>query len=399
MLRVTTLGKFRVTDGKNMADDEKLRSIMLSRLFIYILLYRSKTLTTENIASAIWQEEETDNPAGALKNLIYRLRKSLSNLFGNEDFILTNRGSYRWNPEVEVQIDCEEFEKLINLAKKQADKQQAIRYFESALSLYQGDFMGKLTDMYWVLTLSTYYHSLYLSAVKELAEIYLDQERYESLENLCTEALKSECADEELYTYQIRARIGCGKTKLAMDSYEKTKKILEKELGVRATPLLDSVYLELMSVPKGKTTYDIEEVKEDIEEEKQSGAFFCGYPVFKEIYHLEVRKSIRSTDPENLLLITVEAPESATEEIARYRIRQAMGAIEEIMSECLRAGDVTTRYSDSQFILLLPNCTKEHAMQVAKRIISSLYQRNPKYSKINFKVNIEQVSQIEEQAD
>ena len=42
-----------------------------------------------------------------------------------------------------------------------------------------------------------------------------------------------------------------------------------------------------------------------IRDRSMNGVFMCGYPVFKEIYHLEVRKSARSTGPESLVLVTV----------------------------------------------------------------------------------------------
>ena len=95
MLTVNSLGKFQITDGNVIVGDEELRSNMLSKLLLYILLYRDKILTIEDITTAVWQDEEIENPAGALKNLMYRLRKTLSKYFENQDFILTNRGSYR----------------------------------------------------------------------------------------------------------------------------------------------------------------------------------------------------------------------------------------------------------------------------------------------------------------
>ena len=72
MLTVSTFGKFQITDGDSVMNDENLRSPMLSKLFMYMLIYREKTLTTDDIATAIWQDEEVDNPAGVLKNLMYR---------------------------------------------------------------------------------------------------------------------------------------------------------------------------------------------------------------------------------------------------------------------------------------------------------------------------------------
>ena len=156
MLTVNTLGKFQVTNENAIMDDDNLRSIMVLKLFMYMLLYRDKTLTTEDIATAIWQDEEIDNPAGALKNLMYRLRKSLGQTFGNQDYILTNRGSYRWNPNIEINLDIDKFEEIINEAKQENVYEEAIIKYEQAIAMYQGDFMAKLLDMHWILTLNTY---------------------------------------------------------------------------------------------------------------------------------------------------------------------------------------------------------------------------------------------------
>lgn len=84
---------------------------------------------------------------------------------------------------------------------------------------------------------------------------------------------------------------------MAFDTYETAKAIMDKDLGVRKTVMLNKVYEELLSVTKGASSYNIDEVKDDISEESMNGVFMCGYPVFKEIYQLEVRKSARSTIP------------------------------------------------------------------------------------------------------
>lgn len=392
MLTVNTLGKFQVTDGDSVINDDNLRSPMLSKLFMYMLLYRDKTLTTEDIATAIWQGEETDNPTGALKNLMYRLRKSLNKHFGEFEFILTNRGSYRWNPEIEVNIDIEHFEELIQTAKNENIMENSIIKYENAIAMYQGDFMSKLMDMHWILTLNTYYHSLYLSCVKALAELYVKVGRYEDLEHLCSDALKYENADEQIYCYQIEARMRCGKIGLALESYDNAKEIMEKELGIRKTTILNKVYEELLSMSKGQSSYDIHEVKEDIEEENPQGVFMCGYPIFKEIYHLEARKSGRSGEEQNLILLTVSARSTDTPEIAEFRIKQTMKGLEETIKESLRIGDVAAKYSDTQFIILLPTCSHDLALLVANRLISNLYQKNTRFKQMKIKVNIEKVS-------
>ena len=68
----------------------------------------------------------------------------------------------------------------MNLAKqKPISEGEAIRKLKAALALYQGDFMTKVADMHWVMTLNTYYHSLYLNCVRYLCEYYVRAEKFE----------------------------------------------------------------------------------------------------------------------------------------------------------------------------------------------------------------------------
>lgn len=392
MLTVITLGKFQITNGETVLTEDALRSVMVEKLLIYMLLYRDKILTQNEISSALWQNEDVDNPTGALKNLMYRLRKCLINSFGDNEYILTNRGSYKWNPEIVINIDIEMFESKINQAKSTNVSEEAMIILEQAVMLYDGLFMSKIMDMHWISTFSAYYHSLYITAVKLLAELYVKFERYEELEKLCNNALTYETGDEQIYCYQIEARMRCGKISLALESYEKARETMEKELGVRKTTVLNKVYQELLSMSKGQSIFNINEICEDIVEKDPQGVYFCGYPIFKEIYHLEARKCSRNGVPEILLLLTLDCVNSESDEIAKFRIKRGMSAFEETIRECLRVGDVAAKYSDSQFILLLPTCNYEHAMLVANRLISKFYEKAEKYKCIKVYIDLEKIS-------
>ena len=65
---------------------------------------------------------------------MYRLRVFLKKNFGDEDFILTDHGSYRWNPRQEVAVDAEQFEQMFESAKqKTISEGEAIRKLKAAL--------------------------------------------------------------------------------------------------------------------------------------------------------------------------------------------------------------------------------------------------------------------------
>jgi len=392
MLIVNTLGKFRVTNEDVILDDNALHSPMLVKLFIYMVLHREKDLTTEEIADAVWMDGEIDNPAGALKNLMYRLRKCLNDTFGVQEYILTNRGSYHWNPDIKILLDVEEFEKVLNSAKSVIDQEKDLEKYEEAIMIYEGDFMSSITDLHWAQSLNSYYHSMYLSAVKTLAEMYLIKDMYEEMEQVCNKALEIDITDEQLYYYQIKARMCSGKVKLAFESYEAAKKVISQELGIYKSDLLEEIYQEMLTSSKGTVADEIEEVHADVKEENPDGVFFCGYPVFKEVYQLEARKSIRSGIPNQLILFTVETLHNEAEAIQKFRIKQGMERLEQVMKKSLRLGDVASKYSDSQYVLLVPNCTNESGHLVASRIIAKMNDNTKKYSGIKIKVNVEEVN-------
>ena len=90
--------------------------------------------------------------------------------------------------------------------------------------------------------------------------------------------------------------------------------------------------------------------------------------------------------------MTVAGRNEDSPEVAQFRIKQAMQGLEETIRASLRVGDVAAKYSDTQFVILLPNTTKELAMLVANRLISKLHDTDAKYMKVNIKINIEKVS-------
>ena len=379
MLKVNVLGKFDITNENGSLDESSMHSSMLTKLLVFLLINREKTLTSDTIAASIWQEDEVENPTGALKNLMYRLRILLKNHLGDENFIVTNRGAYSFNTKLPVEIDAEAFEKTYFLAKKEGSLgQDAIENYEHALDLYKGDFMPKEVELPWMITVNAYYHSMYLSCVKGLAEQYVKTGRFEELEERCIEALSIDYTNEELYYYLVLARMKQNKISLALKSYEKAKQILFHEVGIRKMEHLSSIYRELLTVKKGIEAEEMTKVSKDLIEENPKGAYFCGYPVFREIYRLEARKCDRMEQIPYVLLLTIKSRKELSQEFGTFYMEKMMKRLEKLLREQLRIGDVVAKYSDSQFIVLLPSCDSKGCKAVCERMICAYQKDNPR---------------------
>lgn len=396
-LTIKSLGKFELSDGEHILNDEILRSDMLKKLLMYMIINREHPISAQELSEALWHEDEIENPTGALKNLMYRLRTILKKYISDDKFILTSQGCYAWNNEIEVELDAKLFEEYCKLAKTSEDKDIILQNYESAIALYKGEFMENTLDNHWAVTLSTYYHSMFLSAVKALAELYLDAERYQDIEDLSVHALSMDRVDEELYCYHIMSLIKEKKYEPAMNCYDEAVRILQDTLGVHNPAKLQKVQEELLKMNKGTEAEALENIHDDmIEEEESVGVYFCGYPVFKEIYRLEVRKNSRLGESEYIVLFTVELNQwvkADNEKMEKFFLEQGMKNLKNTLKKVLRIGDVAARYSDSQFIVLLPTCTYESSVAVAKRV-SENFATVDKAGRVVIKTEFEQLSDV-----
>ena len=297
----------------------------------------------------------------------------------------------------EGDLDAERFEEYCKKAKASKDKDVILQNYESAVALYKGEFMENSLENHWAVTLSTYYHSMFLNAVKALAELYIKLERYQDIEDLSVHALKMDRVDEELYCYHIMALIRSNKYDLAMKRYDEAVKTLQDALGVHNPAKLQKVQQELLKMNKGTAPEALENIHDDmVEDEESVGVYFCGYPIFKEIYRLEVRKNARLGEAEYVVLFTVELNNRATadnDKMKKFLIEQGMKNLKNTLKKVLRIGDVAARYSDSQFIVLLPTCTYESSVAVAKRVTEHFASLD-KAKRIVIKTEFEQLSDV-----
>ncbi|MGF7002711.1 DNA-binding SARP family transcriptional activator [Lachnospiraceae bacterium PFB1-21] len=387
---VQTFGKFSISGMGEELNQEEVRSDMLIKLLAYILSHRTKVITVQELVEALWQDERSDNPTGALKNLVYRLRTLLKSKWPDLEFIDTGRGSYKWNENIEVSMDASIFEESFKKALKETDSLKRIEYLEEAVSLYKGTLLPKLIEEYWVVAMSTYYHSMYISAVKELAKELDQVGRYDEMEAVCAEALKAESLEETVHFFFIKSLIRQKKYQLAKEQYQKTVTVLYDNLGVTPSEELRDLYKEILKETHEEEA-DIQSIIGGIEE-KEKGAFLCDYGVFKEIYCFERKRSARMGIAVYLLLVTLSPKANIKKDSAAYKriVKEGAGALKDVLIRALRGGDVISQYSASQLMIMLPSLQQETANLVIERIMSE-YDKTPAGRKVNLQFGLSEM--------
>ncbi|MEG1431385.1 BTAD domain-containing putative transcriptional regulator [Eubacterium sp.] len=378
-LRVQMFSRFILEGLGGTLDEDRIRSEMLTKLLVYIIIHRDKEMTVQEICESLWPDEKSDNPAGALKNLMYRLRALIKKTWGDHAFILTGRGSYAWNSEYILEVDAEDFDRLCQRAKAAPTEKAAAEDYGSAMALYKGMFMPKLAGEHWVASLSTYYHSQYLEAAKNRLGILEDFGEYSEMAACCREVLKLDTLDEDIHTAFVKGLMLQGKPKLAMEQYKHAENLLYESLGIAPSEELRRVYEDLLKQTHDQEM-DIAAIERDLREDAESGAFLCEYGVFKKNYDLEIRRAGRLGISVYIGLITViprvEIPVDSP--VYLSIISDGMDTLEDVLLGSLRSGDVISRYSGSQFIVLLPTCQYETAKMVMERIERNYYNTKKK---------------------
>lgn len=391
-LTVRMFGKFQTENEKGILNKENMRSEMLTRLLAYMISHREKDMTAQELIDVLWPEDQSDNPSGALKNLMYRLRKLMNNTWGESGkYIVTGRGAYQLNPEFVFHVDIEEFEECCRQVFNSENPAVQQENGKRAVELYQGMFLSELSSEYWVVSIATYYHSIYLTMVKRLAALLEKEKKFTDVEEICGKAIQIEPLDEEIHCFLLRAMIADNKQQLAASHYKETVKLLYDSLGVRPSGEMENIYEELQKIQHDHES-NIDIIQEDLREEKASGAFFCEYGVFRKIYALESRSSRRLGISVHLALISLYLDFQIQKEGQDYTdlIGEGMSVLEETLMKRLRSSDIVCRYSVNQFLVMLPACQYEDAKMVVNRLKDSFY-RSGKTNKLLLQYSIDEL--------
>lgn len=392
-LKIRMFGKFQIENENGMLNKENMRSEMLTRLLAYMVSHREKDMTAQELIDVLWPDDQSDNPSGALKNLMYRLRKLMNRTWGEEGrYIITGRGAYQLNPELVVHVDIEEFEECCRQVFNSEDPAVQQENGKKAVELYQGMLLSELSSEYWVISIATYYHSIYLTMVKKLAALLEKEKQFTDVEEICAKAIQIEPLDEEIHCFLLRAMIADNKQKLASNHYKETVKLLYDSLGVRPSGEMETIYEELQKIQHDHES-NIDIIQEELREEKTSGAFFCEYGVFRKIYALESRSSSRLGISVHLALVSLYLDFQVSKDKNDYAglIGEGMKVLEDTLLKRLRSSDIVCRYSVNQFLVMLPACQYEDAKMVVNRLKDSFY-KSGKTNKLLLQYSIDELN-------
>lgn len=377
-LQVQMLGQFTLRYGDRTISDSDDRSRRVWSLLAYMLYNHGRSFAQEELIRLYWSNsEKSADPGNALKSIFHRIRTALDKLQPGLGRLLIRRkaGRYFWNNVMPLSLDIEDFEAHFHAAEAAGDDDVRLAEYQSALALYAGDPLPRMTDEIWTIPIVAYYHSLYTRAAAGAIELLEKQERTAEAVALCRRAIHIEPYQEDLYEHLMRGLLRTGDMKGAMSVYEEMSEQLFAHFGVMPSETLRTLYRQATRTVNDRTL-TMDEVCSQLEEPApHSGAMVCEYDFFKILYRSEVRSIARNGHSANICLLSVSGKDG--EMLARRSLDPAMNNLQVLVQNNLRRGDVIARCSISQYIILLPQANYENSRMVADRLVSAFYRRYP----------------------
>lgn len=368
LLCVSMFGGFKMTmNGEEIVLDKNSSSKPM-QLLEMLLHAGEQGVTREILQESLYGQKKVADRTNNLKQTVFRLRKMIEESPLPEDqYVIIKKGSYYWEGSLSLSLDTARFKELTALAAAQQEEKQKLWYLTEACSLYQGDFLPRLSEDGWAVTERQNYREMYGACMREALSILRRDNRYEEVLRLSMAASRVYPHEEWDLEY-LDSLIALEKFQEAQDFYRKTASYYAEELHNNLSEELRERH-ELLCERLRNTSAKIEDIQRDLslEGELMQGTYYCTYPNFEGICHQMVRNA-RGKEIHATLLLCTMMDERRGMPLSAKNLYALSEKLHTAIRRSLRKSDCYTRYSENQFLILLVECDLKNAVLAQKRI-------------------------------
>lgn len=380
---ISMLGGFSITvNGQYMGLGQNNKANFL-KLIQIILLNHEKGISKRELIDGVFGFKDLLDENNSLNNLLHQARTQLkkSGIPGKR-YIEGKKGVYfPEKPEgYEVFIDVRAYRELCQQAEQEPNRDHRAELYAKAFELYRGELLPEFSTDNWVILESVKLKRYFDELVNFLGEYYHQNEDYEKLYNLYSRA-STIYPDGGWQTNVIDALILRKEYKDAYELYNKTARYYLDELEVPLPDELIRCYERIYDDIK-VVSDDIEEIQAGILERDAAlknskgditslGSYYCAFSSFIDVYNVLRRNLVRRGNSIFMMLCTLVDYEGKPIQ-NQEKITIRADALKQALYEGLRQGDVYTKYSSSQFLLLLIGTKKEDCSIIYHRISKKL---------------------------
>ena len=388
---ITMFGQFSISYRGRKLSEKDCRGSKMLLLLEYLISQRGREVTQNELIDLLWSDSR--NPANALKTLVHRTRTILAEIVPDgEQLISGSHSSYGFVQRPECVIDSGDFAEYLEKAEDETlSRTKRISMYKKAIALYRGGYLANSAEETWVQPINVYFHALYNSAVDKCVQLLYPMGKFAEIVTLCERATVFDQSDEKMHANLIRAFVAMGEYERAAKQYEYIRKYLMEQYGSAPTPHLTELY-ELTVKPRNGVQNNLDAVIGDLTNDDSNelkGVFYCHYEIFKYIFRLYKRESKRLNSKMSICLVSVLDGEYNEVEDIKL-LDKAMDKMSLSISNSLRMRDVYTRYSRSQYLLLLLEADKSSFGNIESRIMTK-FRRSRTMDSINMRFDFKEL--------
>ncbi|HCT65175.1 MAG TPA: hypothetical protein DIC60_07950 [Lachnospiraceae bacterium] len=373
-LVVQMLGGFSMTyDGKPVSL-ERSTVTNATQLLQYFIYYRDKKIPKDALINMLYNEDDITNPTNNLKVNLFRLRKILAKShLPNDNYISFKSGMYSFCSQIPIELDVEQFNSFANQAENpDISDEEKIILLQRAIEVYKGEFLPMIINEPWVLVENLRYHDLFTKCINDACHLLKKMGDSRLMLDICNRAVHIYPLDEDMHLLRIECLLDMKRYNDALAAYDETTTLFFEKLGVSPSQKMLSLYKQLTNNVQLKTS-TITQIKETIKEiDNPNGAYYCNYLGFVDSYRFISRAVERNGQSIFLSLFTLTNVKGEPLE-AGEKLKESAAALHDAICETLRRGDLYTRYSPNQFLVLLIGINYENCSVVSNRIITCFH--------------------------
>jgi DNA-binding SARP family transcriptional activator len=356
--------KIRLFDGFEIRKGDmpilkNLSNTRKTKLFVaYLLVNRDRPITHQELFELLWSGEDYANPATALRTLLYRFRSMIDSEGADAlaGAIISHRGTYQWNRDLDVSIDALDFHALAEAGLDPTiSASRRKEYLAKAVDMYSGPLLPDFSSEPWLIAKSASYRDMYIEAVMAYIDLLKVDNQPAKIVQICERALELAGTSELLELESQIARLSIAdpdaSTKDSVVSYYNEV----RELSVKLQDEADRMQAEL---------------QEDVMEQQ---AYLCDYGTFKDLYNLQRRVQSRSKATIFLGLVYVRFDTSENGDPLYGE--KTMKAVLSLCQRMLRLGDAICRKADYEIAIMFPAESYEDAVGVLERLKLAIKER------------------------
>ena len=396
ILQVNMFGGLAITyEGKNISIG-KNKTAKYVQLLEIVWLSGDAGIQKEQLTSILYDREEQSNLSNSFNNLIYQLHKQIKKSgLPDYDYVVNRDGIFFADDEIEIDSDVLRFVHNIEAARAAEDEAEMISLYRAAFDEYKSEVLPELATQEWLIIKSVQYQKMYAEAVVALGSYYEKKKDYETMLRIYKKAAEL-YPDDEWQIGEINALIGMDAFKEAYAVYDETVRYYTDELGVTPSNDLLECY-DKMSRQITNTPGKILQIRDGILEHRgavagdDDGAYDCSFPSFIDAYHILSRNMERTGYSVFMMLCTLVDYEGKMIR-NQDKLRARSQALWEAIHDTLRQGDTFTKYSNSQFLILLVGTSQEDCDIIYRRINKRL--KEIAGSRADFKYSVVSLAEL-----